>query len=146
MRQMNKKGIIIAVIIVLVIILGSLLLYGYFSRSSDNANEPTAQSKSLELRSRAELMETIVSSKPSFKDKDGKLTIRIVDTPERLENNWYIVRIQPATYDYDTAKLLLYDDGDNLKLILGPGTNFTDDVLDGVQPSIPNIVRSEINR
>lgn len=149
----SRKPLIIAVIAIVVMIVIALVLFLLTAKKDQDATGTNSSDSKTEvvppLRTSDELMGVVVADKPSFKDSSGKLNVKLSADPQRLDNNWYVIRIVPTTYENDEAKLLLYDPGkgvDAIKVVMGPGTAFPDEAFIGIEPTVPEIVKAEMNR
>ena len=143
---MSRKRLILIIVAVLIIIAGIAITVPYLIQKNSQPVEPAVAP----TRTNQELIDAIVSSKPSFKNDKGVVTVAIIGQPERLNNNWYIVHLQYVLYpDADPTTVLLYDEGaaaSAVKVVLGPGTDFPDDAFVTITPAVPDIVKSEMNR
>lgn len=149
----RKLYIFLAVIAIFAMIIAAAVLY--FTTNSQNTSIPSKTSNTGDtqtippLRTRDELMKVILAQKPSLIGSDGKPRVEMTQDPQRLENNWYVVRLELLNVHTDPAKILLYDKGgdvSSVKLVLGPGTSFPDEVFTDINPKVPEVVRSEMNR
>ncbi|MGB4762532.1 MAG: hypothetical protein WBP12_04225 [Candidatus Saccharimonas sp.] len=147
----QRKRMLIIIIILVVITIVTAAIYFTSTRNQTTLQGTEGQSKGTPppLRTKDELLAAILKQQPSLKDSDGSSRVRVVDTPQRLDNNWYIIQLELIDVTTDHAKVLLYDSGSDassIKLILGPGTSFPDDTFDNIDPPVPAIVRTEMNR
>lgn len=148
---MDKKRLttIVTIVIVTTLIIIGVIVFITSHNKSSSTQTNTTYNKTITDRTADQLMQVLLTNRPDLKDEQGKSTVRFTEPPERLNNNWYVIRIMPVAYDYDTAKVLLYDPGqdiNSIKLIIGPGTDFPDDAFNKIVPAVPDIVKSEMNR
>lgn len=148
---MDKKRLttIVTIVIVTALVIIGIVVFITSHNKPSSIQTNTTDSKTIADRTADQLMQVLLTNQPGLKDEQGKSTVRFTEPPERLNNNWYIIRIMPIAYDYDTAKVLLYDPGqdiNSIKLIIGPGTGFPDDAFNNIVPAVPDIVKSELTR
>lgn len=141
---MDKKTrtIIIIGLTVTFLIVPVVTWFVLSQQNSDQSQPPQTQP---EERSNDEITDAIIQSNQGLSTDDGPIfAISDVKIPQ---TGWYIVTIH--TNDdpegHNPAKVLLYDYGQNggLRVMLGPGTSFPQDVT---QPlGIPDAIARELN-
>lgn len=149
---MSKKKLIITLVIITILSI-VLIVVSIISSNKKEVSRSTPQAQiqaqqNLSRRSSDELIEFALSKKQSLKNDDGTANVKLAEEPQRLNNNWYILRLIPIDYENDTLKMLIYDEGGELqsmKIVLS-GTYFPDEALANATPAIPAIVKSELNR
>lgn len=141
MDKKTRTTIIIGLIVTFLIV----PVATWFVLSQQNGDQIRPTQTQPEARSNEEITDAIIQSNQDLSTNDSPtFTISDVKTPQ---TGWYIVTIH--TNDdpegRNPAKVLLYDYGQNggLRVMLGPGTSFPQDVT---QPlGIPDAIAKELN-
>lgn len=141
MDKKTRTTIIIGLIVTFLIV--PLVTWFVLSQQNGDHSQPTQTQP--EARSNEEITDAIIESNQGLSADNGPIfTISDVKIPQ---TGWYIVTIH--TNDdpegRNPAKVLLYDYGQNggLRVMLGPGTSFPQDVT---QPlGIPDAITRELN-
>ncbi len=142
MDKKTRTVIIIGSIITFIIVpIAAGLIFSALQHPQQN---PTTQP--LTNRSAEEIQTAIIQKNSDLSD-NNKPTFAIAKT-SNPQPGWYIITIR-ANDDpegLNPAKLLLYDTGgkDGLKVLLGPGTSFTNDVTEPL--GIPTSIVEELNK
>ncbi len=132
-----SKGGIIDIIAVLFIIAACIIGYNYWQNTQPQISTPSDQ----------KLLAAIIRDRPSLSYKNQPI-IQITNTVKPADG-WYIVTIKSlhVKQDFVPVRILLAEENnnpDNLRVILGPEADFSDDVVGSV--SLPNSVIMELQK
>lgn len=117
-----KKSITISIAVILILFAGIII----FVRT---------QRATIPQPSNDEFIQAITDKFPDFIDDDDPVIA--VDSVSRHNYKWYIVTIKSLdrVENFVPVKLIIVDEGDNLSVILGPDTQFTE--LEMISRNLP---------
>jgi hypothetical protein len=114
-------------------------------QTKDTSKVDESPKKQLPNRSDSELLKAIADNK-SDELTDNGTPIFGIKSVARPIAGWYVVTIHLLDDPQGTnpAKMLLQDDGDNLSVLLGPGTSFPSETTESI--GVPDVVAKELNQ